>query len=474
MQNSRMIDIRDSVSHLRTIHFSLIVSCLALIGLTVSDRNKEFDLALAQLAEIQDVASNWDRRWLESAAAAHAAQQASGPASAFEAGVECEYICGDLTNPLHLHIPDVAGLNLRTSGNWTMLPLPEALLALAITQDGPAPPEPGYRSGPLWSRMADLPRRDPQFLQPVPTEYPIAFEPLELPRPNTLGDFEAIWDALASLSVTVTVPGSDPYNERPNWIGIKEPAFAAPVVQQISDTPAPDWPDVHLQLEPMSEFVRGFWRDRTEHELLPDYHYIGHTPWGEVQLPVLVESVPLNTLSAFIGHYGLTRVRGSFAVNFPELVALTVDETAYGLDTLQALLISRSERAQDDIELFGLVIPSVLIARWGGLIILIVQLYFFLHLRALRDQIGQGRDAPLAPWIGIYPDRISKTAAALSACALPPAVLAFIIVPDIAVRPIPEITYLALVLLLSVGLCTWSFGVMKDLWRLCSRVRDAA
>ena len=50
-----MVAINECVTHLRTVHFSLLVVCFALYGLTAAGNSRDFDKALAQLAEIEDV-----------------------------------------------------------------------------------------------------------------------------------------------------------------------------------------------------------------------------------------------------------------------------------------------------------------------------------------------------------------------------------------------------------------------------------
>ncbi len=449
-----MTNMSEIVTHLRTVHFSLLIVCFALYGLAVAGKSSDFNKALEQLASIDEVIGRWEPEWLENAAALLVDQQDSALRADINLGVECNFNCGE-TKAWMPNGPVVStkGLRLRSTNKWTFLPLPGDLLKLAYPEDTPDPRD---KSGPLWSRPGKLSRKDPQFIQPVPTDYSQSFRPFKVAAPQTLKEFETLWNGLGSVSATVTFALEQPIGRVA--IGVTDESLDT---LYVADKPDIDWPGAALRLEPMTEYMKAWWRDITEHELRPEYQYIGHTPWGEIFVPVLVDQFQLNTLSAFIDYYNTPWGPGSFARNFPELSALTIDISDYNFDKLKSILERESSKAQDDIELFGLTIPAVVIAKWGSLIIVIVQLYFILHLRALRQQTGPTRDLTLAPWIGVYPDMLSRMTTAVSACLLPPLLLGIITLPDIATNP-----GLVIILAISVFLGAWAFYVMRMLWRL--------
>jgi hypothetical protein len=436
------------------VHFSLLIVCFALYGLSVAGKSSDFNKALEQLARIDEVLSRWEPEWLENAAALRVDQQDSAIRDDISLGIECDYNCGE-TSAWEPNGPVVStkGLRLRSTNKWTLLPLPGDLLKLAYPEDTLNPRD---KSGPLWSRPGKPSRKDPQFIQPVPTDYSLAFRPFKVAAPQTLEEFESLWNGLGSISATVTFALKQQIGRVA--IGVSDESFHT---LYVADNPDIDWPGVTLRLEPMTEYMKAWWRDITEHELLPQYQYIGYTPWGEIFVPALVDQFQLNALSAFNDYYNTPWGPGSFAMNFPELSALTIDISDYSFDKLKSILERESIRSQDDIELFGLTIPAVVIAKWGSLIIVIVQLYFILHLRTLQQQAGPARDLTLAPWIGVYPDMLSRITTAVSACLLPPLLLSAITLPDIASNP-----GLVIIVALSVLLGAWSFLVMKKLWRL--------
>jgi len=456
-----MISVTESVVHLRSVHFSLLVVCVALYGLTVAGKSRDFDNALAQLAQIEELMNRWEPRWLESAAGKLVEGQdpKAGP-EYYDVWVECRFDCED-TKSWEPFGPMVStrGLRLELRGNRTLLPLPEYLLTLARPQDTPRPDD---RSGPLWPRAGKLPRLDPQFVQPVPDHYPLTFSHLEFAAPPTLKSFETLWNGLGSGEATLTYA----IDQKFWWVGIakarqSQPAFEDLDILTVQDNPDTTWPAVSLRLEPMPERMQGWWRDRTEHSIAPTHQYTGYTPWGVIHVPALVDRVKMSSLPAFIDYYDLPWSPGTFAMNFPDLSALTLDTSEYSFDKLRAILKNQSDRSRDDIELFGLTIPAVVISTWGGPIVILVQLYFLLHFRAFRQQLALDRETPLAPWIGIYPDVISKATTVISAFALPPLSLGILVSQDIGSNPV-----FVFMVGISAGLGAWAFAIARGVWNL--------
>ena len=60
---------RDYVEHLRTVHFTLVVACIALVVLITSDHRSAVSDAREELSGIRKVVRNWDDRWIEKEAA---------------------------------------------------------------------------------------------------------------------------------------------------------------------------------------------------------------------------------------------------------------------------------------------------------------------------------------------------------------------------------------------------------------------
>jgi hypothetical protein len=70
--------------------------------------------------------------------------------------------------------------------------------------------------------------------------------------------------------------------------------------------------------------------------------------------------------------------------------------------------IDRKEEAGMDVEIFGAKLPVDILCGWGIQLLVVMRLYFWLHMRffasrkTMRPPVGQ------LPWIGLYPDTLSS------------------------------------------------------------------
>jgi hypothetical protein len=60
---------KDFLEHLRTVHFTLLASCLGLLVVVFSLARSEIEVAHQQILDILEVTANWDSGFLEKAAA---------------------------------------------------------------------------------------------------------------------------------------------------------------------------------------------------------------------------------------------------------------------------------------------------------------------------------------------------------------------------------------------------------------------
>lgn len=151
-----------------------------------------------------------------------------------------------------------------------------------------------------------------------------------------------------------------------------------------------------------------------------------------------------------------------FAVDFPELSALTLEVSYLSFDKSRVFLQRQAKRAEKDVSLFSLSVPAVVIARWGGLVVILTQLYFLLHLRGLRQRVQNGPPSAMTPWIGIYPDVLAKAATMISAFLMPPVLLGAVIMRGGVSVPLLGVVALSTIL---GGMSLW---IMQDLWRQIS------
>jgi hypothetical protein len=110
---------------------------------------------------------------------------------------------------------------------------------------------------------------------------------------------------------------------------------------------------------------------------------------------------------------------GSFYAAFPELESIPEEFNDIPLDKAISRIADLQPKQEQEVEIVGLRIPVVELARWGTLLLLSVQLYFWLHLHELHSKLeptSPGRDVP---WIGIYTSKAAFTSTLLSGCAAP-------------------------------------------------------
>ncbi len=127
-------------------------------------------------------------------------------------------------------------------------------------------------------------------------------------------------------------------------------------------------------------------------------------------LPVDVETIPYSPLNHFISKSGFNWPNRSFEMAFKELESVTKMYQDIQIDKIETILTGEYARAGGKIQVFGADLPAATAREWGGLIIAIIQLYFFLHFRVLfyllKDNLSRLNSIPTA-WIGLYSDKIA-------------------------------------------------------------------
>ncbi len=458
--------VKDNVQHLRKIHFSLLVACFALLSLTLLREPNEFEKSLEELEGIRGALGAWESDWVESAADALVNEQDGTLGAGLIVGADCLGECNEstlvirslrspITRPAYEREFEEKGLRLRVMRRWSILPLPGDLLQVAGAGSRAGPQDP---RGPLWTTMATLERLDPQFINPVPTEYKAVYQALDLARPESVGDFQRVWAALDTLDVEFATSHSSIWVAMAN-LGDDAVLSFSPL--GLSDVAEDASPLVDLWLEPMPDVLQGRWRDATEHQIRPEFHLIGHTPWGDVSLLVETDHTQLSLRRAFIEKQALSWTPGSFASNFPSLSATIGEQGELPFDDIRAVLETESGRQAENITLFGLTLSADVVSKWGGAIIRIAQFYFWLHLRGLVRGLRNFSDATLPPWIGIYDDPLARATTALSAFLLPAVVVGVLAYGELVATPT-----LVVVAVLSLTLGLVSFRALKTSWGL--------
>jgi hypothetical protein len=111
--------------------------------------------------------------------------------------------------------------------------------------------------------------------------------------------------------------------------------------------------------------------------------------------------------------------RERFDKTFRSLDALTRNVQTSSLYDIQMHLEDLEKREGGQIEAFGLKIHGETLARYGLVVLLAVQTYFWLHLRTFRRRAKDQDFEPTAAWVLIYDDWWARRASEASVILLP-------------------------------------------------------
>lgn len=154
-----------------------------------------------------------------------------------------------------------------------------------------------------------------------------------------------------------------------------------------------------------------------------DWAYYIESDDVAVEIPVKTYEVPIIGIQSALLKNKRRQIEGKpFADAFPELnryAAMLRERKIEEVDTYLNGLVDVSE---DSLEVFGVGIRSGNIRRFGPLVLLVVQVYLLLHFRHLRQRFESILRDIDVPWIGLYPDLMSRIAFIVTVVLVPPAV----------------------------------------------------
>jgi hypothetical protein len=118
------------------------------------------------------------------------------------------------------------------------------------------------------------------------------------------------------------------------------------------------------------------------------------------------------------------RLGDSFNQAFPELSEMVdASDRSQKLEAIREQLRAERRAKSSDFEAFGLHIPQEIAGPCGIVVILVVQWYFFLHLRELGKQYSVDASGWAVAWIGIYRSGAARLTFGLSVTLVPAAVV---------------------------------------------------
>lgn len=247
----------------------------------------------------------------------------------------------------------------------------------------------------------------------------------ELARPQTLGDFAAIWDRLNDCCTVSSV--TDIASEAAVWqIGASRsspgwyPFTRTDELQNARRLQVRHW----IKLAPESLAAQ---REAIQQRYPIALRGRLSTRGGEILFGIPAKELrrSFDGQQVFSEHAKMTWLKGPFAFSFPDLHEVTEGFDHLDFATLERIIANEAKRSGQNVETLGVKVPASAIGPWGLAALLTLQLYFLVNLRVLNDwlEAQPGRGEPFqVPWIGLYRGWPAGTLTVASLILLPLAV----------------------------------------------------
>lgn len=144
-----------------------------------------------------------------------------------------------------------------------------------------------------------------------------------------------------------------------------------------------------------------------------------------IEITHRVEPVKINYQQYFSLAIGRGWVSGDFSSTFSEIDNIAGKNLdSLSIEKLINILKSELKRSGDSIQILGIKLQSETISIWGMIALIGLQLYFILHFRVLFS-IGLTLDDEKFPWIGLFTDQSSRYIFIATASLLPASVAVY-------------------------------------------------
>jgi hypothetical protein len=110
---------------------------------------------------------------------------------------------------------------------------------------------------------------------------------------------------------------------------------------------------------------------------------------------------------------------GSFEEAFPDLARAGHDLETLELDDMERFVSNEAAKGTEVFEAFGMKFPAGQITLWGMVILLGVQLYFFVYLKQLSGKLEPTAAGWDVPWVGMNPSVLARLMFILTVLVLP-------------------------------------------------------
>lgn len=444
---------KDYVEHLRTVHFSLIALCLGAVVLAFTPDTSEIQQARREIAALLRLKAVWqqDPNWIQSAASTRYLAWASstyGDAASKESATFPEAQTKEAVFTWGTPVTDA----VRKAGGITSFVDENGQQQSMSSADYVERQRMRNRkvitfANPNWIVAGPSRECSGTDLGSPPQElfYP---QQIVIHAPAKLTDFRACWGLLAQdhailipsqLSEKVYLLYDTPKRVR-EWGSLKwyAPGHIVPPLDSLARTP---WPihsagDLQKGLESMSKENEDAKREarlligkgeamaalKSRNIGNGDANYI----WTDVNsadvIPVIESNkLPFKPVRELLDRSNEKEIpEGGFAVSFPNLDSLAGIYGDFDVDKLDGILKDLQNRTGgESFQVFGVKIPASATTRWGVMVVLSVQLYFWMHLRELRRRLRPQDEGWNVAFIGMYPSLPARIVYYATSCVLP-------------------------------------------------------
>lgn len=360
---------KDFVEHLRTVHFTLIGIAIGLIVIVLSAKPYNPAVALRQIHEILELKKMWSANWLMRKGIKKARTSSSDEGESGKDNKDKDLsTIGEVAewnrDPM---MPDsttsessTSAPDLDSMGNFPILPnipffgqVKSQGRSLGIGQ---------FSIQRFWYQGHTTPDWSPEQF------------------PTTLSDFRQWWDTLQKHDYKAIFPRTI-YLYDGRCFTVASTAeislIGEPKAAVVTDK-------IPLDLEVFGNSVA----------------YKGDGNFGMCLFPirrfVYVDISQRNVVTQFSNW----RV-GAFDTSFPDLAQAAHDLATLELDDIEKFIAGEAAKGTEVFEAFGMKFPAGQITLWGIIVLLGVQLYFFVYLKQLSGKLGPTDAGWDVPWIGM-------------------------------------------------------------------------
>jgi hypothetical protein len=384
-------DSKDFVEHLRTVHFTLVTVCLALIVILQFPSPVSIREAIHQLNTIVDATHVWKDTWIDEGVPRELSNV--GGVSSCVNPVTSDFATVASGMQVSLHFQNV---------NWT------------LRTSNPMPINSQYMTDAKYTTVRHT----------------------TIDAPKRLDEFKNIWNN--SYSILCPIHISDEgvnvlFSAKETIVPIKRESVSSAVrpspAMLMDNGAARKFSGLHKGQSVESEglfYSAGFLPIAN-----PNTSVIGmsNNPMM-LDIPVLDSKVfPFDYRGVLIKEVPQYNwLHSEFKEAFYELDQATTGFQDLDFDHIKQILQQNEKNSKEAFQAFGVTFPIETTARWGTLIIIVIQFYFLLHLVEYGKK--ESLDKPDVAWIGIYASPGARLLFCATALILPLAVIIFVCIKD--------------------------------------------